>query len=55
MTLSDDAGQTLTRSLPKATLEQVTTGWTQAATTVTVTFSEGWALGLDDITYGTTP
>ena len=36
-------------------LQLVTTGWTQPATTVTVSFTEGWALGVDDITYSTAP
>jgi hypothetical protein len=55
MTVFDDVGQTLTRSVPMASLELVTTGWTRAATTVTVSFSEGWALGITDITYSSAP
>jgi glucose/arabinose dehydrogenase len=55
LTLSDDAGQTLTREVTTGSLQLVTTGWTRPSTTVTVSFTEGWALGVDDITYGTAP
>ena len=53
LTLSDDAGQTLTRAVSTGSLQFVTTGWTWPATTVTVSFTNGWDLGVDDITYGT--
>jgi hypothetical protein len=32
-------------------MQLVTTGWTQPSTTVTVTFTAGWQLGVDDIVY----
>jgi hypothetical protein len=53
LTLSDDTGQTLSYGVTTGSLQLVTTGWTQPATTVTVSFTEGWALGVDDITYST--
>ena len=54
MTLSDDAGQTISQPLSPGSLTLVTTGWTQAATTITVSFTAGWALGLDDVTFQAT-
>ena len=51
--LSDDTGQTFTRPVSTGSLQLVTTGWTRPATTVTVSFTNGWDLGVDDITYGT--
>jgi hypothetical protein len=51
LTLSDDAGQTFTRSLPADSLVTIETGWTQAAKTVTVEYSAGWELAVDDVTY----
>ena len=33
----------------------VTTGWTRPATTVTVSFTNGWDLGVEDISYGSAP
>ena len=53
--LSDDTGQTFTRAVSAGSLQLVTTGWTRPATTVTVSFTNGWDLGVDDITYGTAP
>jgi hypothetical protein len=32
-------------------MQLVTTGWPQASTTVTVAFTAGWDLGVDDIAY----
>ena len=55
LTLSDDTGQTFTRPVSTGSLQLVTTGWTRPATTVTVSFTNGWDLGVDDITYGTAP
>ncbi len=55
LTLSDDAGQTFTRAVTTGSLQLVTTGWTRPSTTVTVSFTNGWDLGVDDITYGTAP
>jgi len=55
LTLSDDTGQTLVRQVTTGSMQLVTTGWTQPATTVTVNFSNGWDLGVDDITYSTAP
>jgi hypothetical protein len=55
LTLSDDAGQTFTQAVTTGSLQPVTTGWTQPATTVTVSFTNGWDLGVDDITYSSAP
>src|SRR5206468_2518045 len=60
LTLSDDTGQTLTQevstgTLPSGSLQAVTTGWTRPSTTVTVSFTGGWELGVDDIAYRTVP
>jgi hypothetical protein len=51
LTLTDDNGQTLTRTVTTGTLQLVTTSWTRPSTTVTVTFTAGWALGVDDIAH----
>ena len=55
VTLSDDTGQTLSQHVATGSMRLVTTGWTRPSTTVTVSFTAGWALGVDDITYTTAP
>jgi hypothetical protein len=55
LTLSDDTGQTLTREVTTGSLQFVTTGWAQPAAMVTMSFTNGWDLGVDDITYRTAP
>jgi photosystem II stability/assembly factor-like uncharacterized protein len=50
LTLTDDAGQTLTREVTTGSMQGVTTGWSRPSTTVTVSFTNGWDLGIDDIT-----
>jgi photosystem II stability/assembly factor-like uncharacterized protein len=55
LTLFDDAGQTLTRAVTTGSLQAVATGWTRPSATVTVSFSNGWDLGVDDISYSTAP
>jgi Tol biopolymer transport system component len=55
LTLSDDAGQTLSQDVTTGSMQLVTTGWTRPSTTVTVSFTMGWSLGVDDITYTTEP
>ena len=51
LTLSDDLGQTITRTVTAGSMQLVTTGWAQASSVITVTFTAGWALGIDDIAY----
>src|SRR5207249_4304487 len=51
LTLSDNLGQRKSLSVPAGSGQVVTTGWSRGSRTVTVTFSSGWNLGLDDITY----
>ncbi|MGH3368415.1 MAG: Ig-like domain-containing protein, partial [Nocardioidaceae bacterium] len=51
LTLSNDLGQTLTRTVTTGSMQLVTTGWTQAASVITVGFSGGWNLGVDDVVY----
>jgi len=51
LTLTDNLGQTRTQSITTGSMQVVTTGWTQPSTTVTVTFTAGWELGVDDIVY----
>ncbi len=50
LTLSDDLGQTLTQAVTTGSMQLVTTGWTGQSTAVTVSFTTGWDLGIDDIT-----
>jgi len=51
LTLSDDLGQTVTRTVTLGSMQLITTGWAQASTVITVSFTSGWNLGIDDITY----
>jgi hypothetical protein len=51
LTLTDNLGQTRTQTITTGSMQLVTTGWTQPSTTVTVSFTAGWELGVDDIVY----
>ena len=51
LTLSDNLRQTKSQFVSTGLMQVVTTNWTQASKTVTVEFSEGWELGLDNIQY----
>jgi len=51
LTLSDNTGQTFTQSISTGPVQLVTTGWTNPASTITVNFTQGWNIALDDITY----
>ena len=55
LTLADDAGQTLSQDVTTGSMQLVTTGWTRPSSTVTVSFTMGWSLGVDDITHNTAP
>jgi WD40 repeat protein len=55
LTLADDAGQTWTQEVTTGSMQLVNTGWTRPSTTVTVSFTMGWSLGVDDITYTAAP
>src|SRR5579872_864009 len=53
LTLTDDNGQTKTQTNigPSTRLVKVVTGWTKPSTAITVNFTTGWDLGLDDLNY----
>src|SRR5581483_5153360 len=51
LTLSDGAGQTKTQNVSTRGTQLVTTGWKNASRTITVTFTGGWNMSFDDITY----
>jgi hypothetical protein len=51
LTLSDNLGQIATRTVNPGSLITVATGWSLASTTVTVNFTAGWDLGLDNIVH----
>ncbi len=51
LTLSDGVNPPVTRAVTTGSMQLATTGWTQGSTVVTVAFSAGWSLGIDDITY----
>jgi hypothetical protein len=53
LTLTDNLGQSRTQTITTGSMQLVTTGWTEASTTVTVNFTAGWELGVDDIVYQT--
>ena len=52
LTLSDNLGQSVAQAISVGSMQMVTTNWPQASTTVTVTFTSGWDLGVDDLTHG---
>jgi hypothetical protein len=51
LTLSDDLGQQISLNLNPGVLQVIQTGWAQRSTTVTVNFTGGWELGIDDIVH----
>ena len=51
LTLTDSAGQTYSAAIAPGSLVVIQTGWTLPADTVTVDFSAGWDLGVDDIQF----
>jgi hypothetical protein len=51
LTVSDGVNPNVTRTVTTGSMQQVATGWTQGATTITIQFSGGWSLGIDDIVY----
>jgi len=51
LTLTDNLGQKVTRTVTTGSMQTVNTGWTQASTTVKVTFTAGWELAIDDIMF----
>jgi hypothetical protein len=51
LTLSDNQGQVRTQTVNPGSLITVQTGWSTPSTTVTVNFTAGWDLGLDNIAY----
>lgn len=50
-TISTDAGESLTLAVSKNSLVNVTTNFTKAASVITVKFTGGWTLELDNIVY----
>jgi hypothetical protein len=53
VTISDEAGQTFTRSLPTGQLINIQTGWTEPSGTITVNYTAGWELALDNSEFTT--
>ncbi|MDJ0928002.1 MAG: right-handed parallel beta-helix repeat-containing protein [Gammaproteobacteria bacterium] len=51
LTLSDDAGQSYSQFVPTGSLIEIDTDWSLPATTVTVHFTRGWDLGVDNIVF----
>lgn len=51
LTLSDNLRQTKSQFVSTGSMQVVTTNWTQPSKTVTVEFTQGWELGLDNIEY----
>ena len=53
-TISTNAGESISRTLTSGNpLTLITTGFTKAATTVTISYTGGWTVETDDITYTT--
>ena len=51
LTISDEQGQLVSRTLTPGTMQLIQTGWAESSTTVTINFTAGWELGVDDIVY----
>jgi uncharacterized protein YjdB len=51
LTLSDNTGQIKTQNISAGAMQLVATGWKKASSTITVTFTAGWEIEFDDITY----
>jgi hypothetical protein len=51
LTLSDNLGQQVNLNLNPGVLQVIQTGWSQSSTSVTVDFTAGWELGIDDIVH----
>ena len=49
--LTDNTGQVKTQIVSGSSLQLVTTGWKNPSSTITVTFTAGWNIEFDDITY----
>jgi parallel beta-helix repeat protein len=50
--ISDGVNPDISSKVPNASPITVTTGWTKAASTITITFGHTWNTGIDDIVYG---
>lgn len=51
LTLSSDQGEVKTQNISADQMVALSTGWNKPATTITVTFTGGWELGIDQIVY----
>jgi len=51
LTLSDNTAQIKTQTITTGAMQLVSTGWKNASSTITVTFTAGWNIEFDDITY----
>ncbi len=51
LTLTDNLGQTKTQTITTDSMQTVATNWVQPSTTITVSFTNGWNIGVDDIVY----
>jgi hypothetical protein len=51
LTLTDNTGQIKTQNVSTGAMQLVTTGWKNPSGTITITFTGGWNIEFDDITY----
>src|SRR2546429_4409505 len=51
LTLTDDAGQTLSQQVTPGSMQLVTTGWTRPSATVMVGITDGWTPGTATISH----
>ena len=51
LTITDNTGQTKTQNVATGAMQLVATGWKNPSSTVTVSFTAGWNIEFDDITY----
>jgi hypothetical protein len=53
LTISDDQGQSTQQNIETGSMQSVATGWSQASNVITISFTAGWDLGLDNIMHST--
>lgn len=51
LTLTDNTGQVKAQNISTGSMQVVTTGWKRPSSTITVTFTAGWNIEFDDVTY----
>jgi len=53
LTIDNNLGNSFQTALTSGSLIPITTGWSQASSTITISFTGGWDLGIDELVYST--